>query len=130
MLARTDLELQQKEVADRTGYSPSYLSKLEGARDTNVSVELVEALASVLCVSPAYLVGWTDDPLEKQHGGGDEDVLDVERDVLQRLEHIHPEMATAYAAFLMFSPDVQRRLARRFLGEMEWVKEVTQEGAR
>jgi transcriptional regulator with XRE-family HTH domain len=64
LLSRRDLEITQEDLADRAGnVSPAYISSLERGKVTNPTVEVVEALAGVLGVSPAYLLGWTDIPL-------------------------------------------------------------------
>lgn len=63
LLSRRDLDLTQEELAERAGISRSYIANVERGRVTNVGVETLTALAGALGVSPAYLMGITDDPL-------------------------------------------------------------------
>ena len=49
-----------KELAGKAGVSPDAVTKWEGNR-RNISCLRAEMLASVLHVSPAYLVGWSDE---------------------------------------------------------------------
>lgn len=63
LLSRRDLGLTQEELARRAKVSRSHVANIELERVTNIGVEVVEALAEVLEVSPLYLLGYTDDPL-------------------------------------------------------------------
>lgn len=63
LLMRRELDLNQEELALRSGVDSSYISSLERKRRDNPSLDVVEALAAVLGVRPEYLVGWTDDTL-------------------------------------------------------------------
>lgn len=63
LLARRDLEIDQRELSRRSGISPAYISKIERGRSDNVTVDIVFRLASALGVSPAYLLGLADAPL-------------------------------------------------------------------
>ena len=64
LLSRRDLDITQADLAQQAGStSPAYISDLERGKVTNPTVEVVEALAGVLGVSPAYLLGWSDIPL-------------------------------------------------------------------
>lgn len=49
-----------RELADLSGVSPDAVVKREGGK-RNISVTTAECLASALHVSPAYLVGWSDE---------------------------------------------------------------------
>jgi transcriptional regulator with XRE-family HTH domain len=67
LLSRRELDVTQEDLAARAGnVSPAYVSSLERGKVTNPTVEVLEALAQVLGVDPAYLAGWSDAPL-----GGD-----------------------------------------------------------
>jgi len=64
LLSRRDLDITQIDLAQRAGStSAAYISDLERGKVTNPTVEVVEALAAALGVSPAYLLGWSDIPL-------------------------------------------------------------------
>lgn len=59
-LARKDLGLTQSELGRRAGVSSSYVSRIERGEIENVGVETLQALARVLDVSLAYLLGESD----------------------------------------------------------------------
>lgn len=64
LLSRRDLDITQADLAQQTrNTSAAYISDLERGKVTNPTVEVVEALAAALGVSPAYLLGWSDIPL-------------------------------------------------------------------
>lgn len=63
LLMRRELDLNQEELALRSGVDSSYISSLERKRRDNPSLDVIEALAAVLGVRPEYLAGWTDDAL-------------------------------------------------------------------
>ncbi|MBX3050847.1 MAG: helix-turn-helix transcriptional regulator [Caldilineaceae bacterium] len=62
-LSRRDLNWGQDELAASSGVSRGYISNIERGRITNVGVEVLVALAQALGISPAYLMGFTDNPL-------------------------------------------------------------------
>lgn len=64
LLSRRDLDITQIDLAQRAGnVSAAYISDLERNKVGNPTVEVIEAIAAALGVSPAYLLGWSDDPL-------------------------------------------------------------------
>lgn len=66
LLSRRDLDLTQITLAAQAQISPQYISDLERGKSDNPAVRDVEALAAALGVTPAYLVGWSDIPLEEE----------------------------------------------------------------
>jgi transcriptional regulator with XRE-family HTH domain len=64
LLSRRDLDLDQIELAAKSGVSNTYISDLERGRTRNVSVDVVLSLADALGVSIQYLLGLTEDPLQ------------------------------------------------------------------
>lgn len=70
LLSRRELDVTQEDLAARAGnVSPAYVSSLERGKVTNPTVEVLEALAQVLGVDPAYLAGWSDDALGEDKPG-------------------------------------------------------------
>lgn len=59
---RRDLDIDQTELSRRAGVSRPYISQLEHGKKTNISVDVIESLASALGVHPMYLMGWSDNP--------------------------------------------------------------------
>ena len=71
LLCRRDMNWDQDQLAAKSGVSRPYISQIERARKTNISVDVLFSLASALEVSMSYLLGLDDDPL----GEGAEKVL-------------------------------------------------------
>lgn len=63
LLARRDLDMTQAALAARTSLSAQYISDLERGKSENPNIRDILSLAGALNISPAYLLGWTDDPL-------------------------------------------------------------------
>ena len=63
LIERRTLNWNQDQLAAKAGVSRSYVSHIERSQIPNPTIDVVEALASALGVSPAYLLGWTDAPL-------------------------------------------------------------------
>ncbi|MEU8944246.1 helix-turn-helix transcriptional regulator [Streptomyces sp. NPDC048489] len=55
--ARQHAGLSLRGLADKTGISPSYLSKLENAEKTNPSAEILQRIAETLSLSLHELLG-------------------------------------------------------------------------
>lgn len=64
LLCRRDLDWKQEELSAKSGISRTYISEVERGQITNVGIEVIEALAKALGVSPSYLIGWEENPLE------------------------------------------------------------------
>lgn len=64
LIERRRLDLKQETLASQVGVDRSYISQIERDADVNVGVKTVFALAEALGVSPAYLLGLTDNPLQ------------------------------------------------------------------
>ena len=59
-------DLSQEELGRRVGVQRAAIQKYEKGTVTNIPIHTIEKIASVLNVSPAYIVGWDsngDDPL-------------------------------------------------------------------
>jgi transcriptional regulator with XRE-family HTH domain len=63
LIERRTINWNQDQLAAKAGVSRSYVSHIERSQIPNPTVDVVEALAAALGVSPAYLLGWTDAPL-------------------------------------------------------------------
>jgi transcriptional regulator with XRE-family HTH domain len=62
---RVTLSLSQADLAEKVGVSRGYISDIERDSETiNIGNKTVVALAGALGVSPAYLMGLTDNPLQ------------------------------------------------------------------
>ena len=59
--ARLQKDMTQEEVALDIGTTKQTIFKYENGLVTNIPLDRLEALADVLDVSPAYLMGWEDD---------------------------------------------------------------------
>lgn len=61
---RKELGLSADVVADALGVSRSTIYRYESADIEKLPVDHLNNLATVLCTTPAYLMGWTDDPVD------------------------------------------------------------------
>ena len=59
--SRTEFGITQTELADRINTSKQQLYKYENDIITNIPSSVIEKIAHVLEISPAYLMGWADD---------------------------------------------------------------------
>lgn len=57
---REDLGLTMEEVAQALGVNRTTISRYESKEISKISIDVIPALAKVLQVSPAYLMGWED----------------------------------------------------------------------
>lgn len=58
---RTELGLSLDQVADRVGVSKTTIMRWENGDISNMRRDKINKLAQALQVSPAYLMGWTDE---------------------------------------------------------------------
>ena len=59
---RESCQYSQTEFAKLIRVSKQSLYKYENDIITNIPSDKIELIAQICCVSPAYLMGWTDDP--------------------------------------------------------------------
>ena len=59
---RKSIEMSADEVASELGVSRSTIFRYESGHIEKVPANVIEELASILKTTPAYLMGWTDDP--------------------------------------------------------------------
>lgn len=62
--------ISASELAALLGKNRSTIYRYENSDIENLPTDILEPLARVLCTSPAYLMGWTDDPTDNYHLGG------------------------------------------------------------
>lgn len=60
--ARKAKAMSLEDVSKKIGITRQTMSRYENSVIVNIPTEKVEAIAKVLDVTPAYLMGWTDDP--------------------------------------------------------------------
>ena len=61
---RLEEGLSVDEVADELGVSRATVYRYESAEIANMGIDKLEPLAKALNTTPAYLMGWTDDPYD------------------------------------------------------------------
>lgn len=59
---RIKKELIQEELANKLGLKKSAIAKYENGRVENIKRSTIQAMSDIFYVSPAYLMGWVDDP--------------------------------------------------------------------
>lgn len=91
LLSRRDLGWDQKQLSEESGVSRPYISQIERARKTNVSVDVLFSLAGALGVSVQYLLGLSDAPIVEPVGAvlrelaGESVTVDVDSEEERRL---------------------------------------------
>jgi len=84
-------KLGYMEIEEKTGMSKSSVQRYATGTTKKIPIDAVEKLAPLLNVSPAYLMGWTDDPTPPKNAKSKakwEPIITPknERDVLRDLE--------------------------------------------
>lgn len=65
---RKELGLSAEEVAEIIGVSPATVYRYESAAIMNMKTDKLQPIAEALRTTPAYLMGWTDDPIDYENG--------------------------------------------------------------
>lgn len=65
LLTRRSADIDQRELARRSGVSATYISKIERGHVHNVTIDVVFKLAAALDLSVGYLLGLTDIPSDE-----------------------------------------------------------------
>lgn len=65
LLSRRSVDIDQRELARRSGVSATYISKIERGHVHNVTIDVVFKLAEALDLSVGYLLGLTDIPSDE-----------------------------------------------------------------
>ena len=108
----------QKELAKLTGVSEHAISHYEtGIRIP--SLEMWEKLAEALNVIPAYLVGWSDDPMSQTL----EQIAERREDKMH-FYHVHGQRLPIDAAIIAESP--QQAISVSLRHYYDWLPEATE----
>ena len=67
---RNELEMTLDDVAEKVGVSASTIMRYEKGQITNLKRDKIKALADALETTPAYLMGWVDDPKGNEKTSG------------------------------------------------------------
>lgn len=62
---REELDMSYQTLSDKVGISKSTLQRYETGYIKNMPVDKLEDIANALQISPAYLMGWTDEVIER-----------------------------------------------------------------
>lgn len=71
---RLELELTADELADKVGKSRATIYRYENGYIENLPTTVLEPLAEALLTTPAYLMGWVDDPNDYEAIGNEEGI--------------------------------------------------------
>lgn len=80
---RVALGMSADDLAEKLGKNRATIYRYEGDEIENFPVSIIEPLAEALLTTPAYLMGWTDDPSTATIEPAHED--EPERDEFNRL---------------------------------------------
>lgn len=64
---REELGLSVIELAERLGKARSTVYRYESDDIQDMPITVLEPLAEALCTTPAYLMGWSDDPIDYEN---------------------------------------------------------------
>ncbi len=90
---REELDMSYQTLSDKVGISKSTLQRYETGYIKNMPVDKLEDIANALRVSPAYLMGWTDEVVDQPitlaaHFDGDEYTEDELDEIRQFAEFV------------------------------------------
>ena len=88
---REQLGISQTELAEYIGTSKQNLYKYENDIITNIPSDRVEALAKRLNASPAYIMGWSDNPSPAEEPSTAPQLLPDERQLLSDYRNFNEE---------------------------------------
>lgn len=103
---REELGMSQEELANILGYkSRSSINKIE-LQKNDITQHKIAAFAKALRTTPAYLMGWVDEDIEKKNDMLTDIVLKLQsddnfREVVSSLYKLTPEQINAVKTFLM-----------------------------
>lgn len=75
---RIDLDLTADDLAERAGKSRATIYRYENGDIENLPTTVLEPLAEALYTTPAFLMGWTDDPHDWEKIGNEEGIYPPE----------------------------------------------------
>lgn len=110
---REKKKITQTELAELIGTTKQNIYKYENGIITNIPSDKVEMIAKILSVSPAYLMGWSDVPMNKKHDNNENADLSYNHDIrrIERARKLMPPekwdsmMKTVEAAFSEYFDD-------------------------
>ncbi|CAL7915373.1 helix-turn-helix domain-containing protein [Fusobacterium necrophorum] len=82
---RKELGLTLKQVAEKLGVSESLISRYESKDVKNMGIDKIAPLAKILKCSPAYLMGWEEeptkpiDPIIEEYKLSPEEIIEFEK---------------------------------------------------
>jgi transcriptional regulator with XRE-family HTH domain len=100
---RKHLGLSADQLAEKLGVSRSTVFRYENGDIEKVPLDYLGVLSSVLCTTPEYLMGWSDDPFVKDttvYSKPDLDLTPFEREVITRLRRYSEEKQRAFLLIL------------------------------
>ena len=102
---RKQLGLTADELAERIGVSRSTVFRYENGDIEKVPLDYLGVLSSVLCTTPEFLMGWTDDPLAKDTPVStkeEQDLTPLEHEVLSMLRRLTEDQQRSFLDYLKF----------------------------
>ena len=106
LLSRRDLHWNQVDLAEKSGVSRGHISNIERGHTTNVSIDIIFALAEALGVSPLYLLGIAEDPLFNM---ADMEKLEEEKERILKEQKVNPKTLRLVQKFINVFTELTER---------------------
>lgn len=103
---RLALGMSQEELGEKIGVKKQAVYKYETGIVVNLKRSIIANLAVALQTSPAYLMGWIDDPspesvsVQKEFVIPDDELSEKERSYIQKIKALSPEQQKLLDIFL------------------------------
>ena len=95
---RQEQDVTQQELADYIGVSKQAVYKYENNIVTNIPTDKVDAIAKRLKVSPAYLMGWEEEPTAQLDSEPANNFTEEDIQLLEALKALSPRDKSALLA--------------------------------
>ena len=88
---RNELKMTAKQLAEKTGLTPAYISQLENGKRENPSTEVMDKIANALYVSIDYLLNKSEDKEREKAEQKIEELSEENKIFFSKYEKLSPE---------------------------------------
>ncbi|MDD5793940.1 helix-turn-helix domain-containing protein [Clostridium sp. HCP1S3_B4] len=95
---RNELKMTVKQLAEKTGLTPAYISQLENGKRENPSTEVMDKIANALYVSIDYLLNKSENKELKK--------------AKQKIEELNEENRIFFSKYEKLSPEAKKQMLK------------------